>query len=240
MHDIVPYMAHNVNVSPNKRANKQASRATRTNPANPLLGPRAVDTARTALEELGEGAVGSHVGVSALSANVATHRFSAHLPGYPGWEWQAVLACASGSRHVTVNEVALVPAADALRAPEWVPWSKRIRPGDLGPGDLLPPAPDDDRLADGELTDKALADAHVRWRTGEFGPNSPMAAKAAMQCKTCAFFLPFEAGFGVCVNEYSADGRVVHSRYGCGAHSQTRSAEREAEPNGTPYDDEAY
>ncbi|WP_460490709.1 DUF3027 domain-containing protein, partial [Corynebacterium nasicanis] len=99
---------------------------------NPLLDAHAVDLARTALEELGDGPVGEHIGVQGLTRNVATHRFAAEVPGYSGWEWNAVLACASGSRYVTVNEVALVPApsGDALRAPEWVPWSERIRPGD--------------------------------------------------------------------------------------------------------------
>ena len=43
----------------------------------------------------------------------------------------------------------LLPGADALLAPEWVPWSERLRPGDLGVGDLLPTAPDDDRLVPG-------------------------------------------------------------------------------------------
>ena len=53
--------------------------------------------------------VGKHIGVAGMGRNVATHRFEAEMPGYPGWEWQAVLACAEGSRYVTVNEVALVP-----------------------------------------------------------------------------------------------------------------------------------
>nr|WP_231587563.1 DUF3027 domain-containing protein [Corynebacterium comes] len=199
---------------------------------SPLLDARAVDLARTALEELGDGPVGEHIGVQGLTRNVATHRFAADVPGYSGWEWNAVLACASGSRHVTVNELALVPAptGEALRAPEWVPWADRIRPGDLGPGDIMPPEPGDERLAEAEdghlvLSKKGLEDAKQRWRTGDYGPNSEFAEKAALNCRTCAFYLPsgepLGRNFGVCANEFSADGHVVHATYGCGAHSDT-------------------
>lgn len=207
-----------------------------------MLEDRAIEIARWALEELGEGGIGKHVGVAGVGRNVATHRFAADVPGYPGWEWHVVVACAQGSRDVTVNEVALVPGGDALKAPEWVPYEERLRPGDLGPGDLMPPLPGDERLDDdGSLTPKGLQFAKDRWRTGDFGPNSEMAAAAALQCRTCAFLVPVgpEIGpnYGVCVNEYSADGRVVHATYGCGAHSKTQ-VESEATPAETPFDDE--
>ncbi|WP_412778866.1 DUF3027 domain-containing protein [Corynebacterium liangguodongii] len=226
--------------------------------ASPLIGSRAVETARRALEEIAEGTIGAHIGLTGVSANVATHRFEADVPGYPGWEWNAVLACATGSSHVTVNEVALLPAGDALKAPEWVPYSERLRPGDLGPGDVMEPAPDDHRLtadsfaADAVtfvgrdsaqyLTKKGLEEAKQRWRTGEFGPNSEFAEKAAMHCRTCAFYIPaaepIGENFGVCANEYSADGRVVAASYGCGAHSETRLEESDLGEAETLYDDE--
>jgi hypothetical protein len=47
---------------------------------------------------------------------------------------------------VTVSEGLLLPGAEAILAPDWVPWRERLRPGDLRPGDLLPAAPDDARL----------------------------------------------------------------------------------------------
>ncbi|WP_141698634.1 DUF3027 domain-containing protein, partial [Streptomyces lushanensis] len=43
----------------------------------------------------------------------------------------------------------LLPGPDALLAPEWVPWSERLRPGDMGPGDLLPTEAEDLRLEPG-------------------------------------------------------------------------------------------
>ncbi len=225
---------------------------------NPLLAARAVDVARAALEELGEGGVGEHIGVQSLGRHVATHRFAADVPGYSGWEWNAVLACASGSRHVTLNEVALVPAptGEALQAPEWVPWADRIRPGDLGPGDLMPPAPDDERLTDDPaaaahpeaqgtgrlLSRRGLDHTLQRWRTGEFSPTSEFAEKSTLHCGSCAFYLPVThsvaPNFGVCVNEYSADGHVVHAAYGCGAHSDTPFDSLLEEDGPAPFDDE--
>lgn len=211
---------------------------------NPLLGRDAVATAREALLEIADGEIGEHIGVTGLTRNVATHRFEADVPGYAGWEWNAVVACADGSTFITVNEVALVPSQGALEAPDWVPYSERLRPGDLGPGDLLELAPDDDRVTDDSfardavtftgrdtkhyLTKRGLDDAKHRWRTGDYGPNSEFAEKATLSCRTCAFYIPMAEPvgehFGVCANEYSADGHVVASSYGCGAHSDTEVA----------------
>src|SRR5699024_5840743 len=79
----------------------------------------------------------------------ATHRFIAHLNGYQGWQWAVVVAAHPGADHATVSEVVLIPGPTALLAPEWVPWQQRVRPGDLGPGDLLAPSADDARLVPG-------------------------------------------------------------------------------------------
>lgn len=216
-----------------------SSKKRQSTSTNPLLGPAAVDTARWALEELGDGDVGRHIGVGGLSPHAVTHRFAADVPGYHGWEWQAVLACAAGSDEVTVSELALVPGGEALQAPDWVPYTDRVRPGDLEPGDVMPPAPGDSRLSDdGTMSQAGWKEAAQRW-LASFGPEAPMAAQAHLQCATCAFFLPLKDGFGVCANEYSADGRAVHARYGCGAHSQTTIAPEPAVDPDTVFDDEA-
>lgn len=138
-----------------------------------------------------------------------------------------------------------MPAQEALRAPDWVPYEDRIRPGDLGPGDLMPPRADDERLDyDGErhtLSRRGLDDALHRWRTGDYGPTSEFAEKAQLGCRTCAFFLPaggmIGENFGVCANEFSADGHLVHATYGCGAHSETPGAE-DPQPSTAAFDDE--
>jgi hypothetical protein len=107
----------------------------------------AVDLARSAAEELaGTGNVGEHVGVMADDERVVTHLFSCQDPAYTGWRWAVTVSRASRAKAVTVSEVVLLPGPDSLRAPDWVPWSERVRPGDLGVGDLMPAASDDERL----------------------------------------------------------------------------------------------
>jgi hypothetical protein len=206
----------------------------------------AVDLARAAAVEVGGEQVGDHLGARAEAERVVTHSFAANVAGYAGWYWAVTVARVSRSKTVTVDEVVLLPGADALLAPEWVPWSERLRPGDLGPGDLLPTSPSDWRLVPAyvESDDPAVEevafelglgrarvlsregrlDAGERWYSGENGPDSAMARNAPAHCGTCGFFLPIagslRAGFGVCGNEMAAaDGQAVSVEHGCGAHS---------------------
>ncbi len=194
-----------------------------------------------------DGPVGAHVGVEPEGAGVATHLFEATDPGYVGWRWAVTVATVGEGEPVTVSEVVLLPGPEALTAPDWVPWTERVEPGDLGVGDLLPSSPDDPRLIPGYLLsdDPAVDDvtrdlglgrqrvpsregrmeAAERWFEGEFGPDTEMAQQAPGACGTCGFFLPLagsmRAAFGVCSNEVApADGRVVHVEFGCGAHSE--------------------
>ena len=100
----------------------------------------AAELARAAIVEFsGDDTVGDYLGVGYEDPTSATHRFLAHLPGYQGWQWAVVVASYPGAGHATVSEVVLVPGPTALLAPHWVPWDQRVRPGDLGPGDLLAP-----------------------------------------------------------------------------------------------------
>ncbi|WP_218566126.1 DUF3027 domain-containing protein [Vallicoccus soli] len=110
----------------------------------------AVDLARAAAEELAApDPVGEHLGVVAEGDRIVTHRFACTSRAYVGWYWAVTVARASRSRVVTVDEAVLLPGEGAVRAPEWLPWSERLRPGDLGVGDLLPTAADDPRLVPG-------------------------------------------------------------------------------------------
>lgn len=210
----------------------------------------AVELAQGAAVDVGGDAVGEHQGVRAEADRVVTHAFAATLPGYTGWFWAVTLARAPRSRTATVDEVVLLPGADALLAPEWVPWQERVQPGDLSPGDVLPPpALDDPRLVPGYVDsgDPAQEDvafelglgrervmsregrlaAADRWQSGDQGPRSSMARHAPAHCGTCGFYLPLagslRVGFGVCGNEITdTDGRVVSAGFGCGAHSQVQ------------------
>ncbi|NYV78094.1 DUF3027 domain-containing protein, partial [Streptomyces sp. UH6] len=110
----------------------------------------AVDLARAAAEEAAApGVVGEHVGMVSEGDRVVTHFFECRELGYRGWRWAVTVARASRAKIVTLDETVLLPGPDALLAPEWVPWSERLRPGDLGPGDLLPTNADDLRLEPG-------------------------------------------------------------------------------------------
>ncbi|MCV7068517.1 DUF3027 domain-containing protein [Mycolicibacterium farcinogenes] len=227
-----------------------------------LLG--AAEQARAALIEFsGEDAVGEYLGASIEDSASATHRFLADLPGYRGWQWAVVVATYPGADHATISELVLVPGPTALLAPQWVPWQDRIRPGDLGPGDLLAPPPDDPRLVPGYMAtgdplidDTAMelglgrrqvlgewgrAQAAQRWHDGDYGPGSAMARSTRRVCRDCGFYLPLGGAlgvmFGVCANELSADGHVVEAEYGCGAHSDTPQPPGTGSPMYEPYDD---
>ncbi|WP_326545242.1 DUF3027 domain-containing protein [Mycolicibacterium sp. ND9-15] len=227
-----------------------------------LLG--AVDDARAAIVEFsGEDTVGEYLGASFEDPTAATHRFLADMPGYRGWQWAVVVAAWPGADHATISEVVLVPGPTALLAPKWVPWQDRVRPGDLGPGDLLAPRADDPRLVPGYMAsgdpqiDEVAAevglgrrqvlspwgrmDAAQRWHDGEHGPDSAMARSTRRVCRDCGFYVPLAGSlgttFGVCANEFSADGHVVDSEYGCGAHSDTPQAAGGGSPLHDPYDD---
>ena len=109
----------------------------------------AVDVARQALvDEYGVSpdAIGDHLGVAATGDRVVTHSFECADRAYAGWRWAVTVARAPRSKTVTVDESVLLPGPDALLAPAWVPWQDRLRPGDVGIGDLLPASPDDERL----------------------------------------------------------------------------------------------
>jgi Protein of unknown function (DUF3027) len=132
---------------------------------------QAVDLAReAAIEQAGADGVGEHVGVQADDERVVTHLFSSRDRAYTGWRWAVTVNRASRSKIVTVSETVLLPGPEALLAPDWVPWSERVRPGDLGVGDLMPAASDDERLvpvAGLEGDDGVLDwDYHTSWEHG--------------------------------------------------------------------------
>lgn len=119
----------------------------------------AVELAREAAEEAAlPGSVGAHVGAVADGDRVVTHYFECKELGYRGWRWAVTVARASRAKVVTLDETALLPGPDALLAPEWVPWSERLRPGDMGPGDLLPTEAEDLRLEPGFISDEQFGD----------------------------------------------------------------------------------
>ncbi|PKK15811.1 MAG: DUF3027 domain-containing protein [Thermomonospora sp. CIF 1] len=245
-------MGENRGVSPLRQPRSTSTGATRSRRTRtPAVDPacaEAVDLARRAAEETAHPTpVGEHLGMQAEGDRVLTHYFACLDPAYKGWRWAVTVVRAARAKVVTVNECVLVPGEGALMPPPWVPWIERLRPGDLGPGDLLPTPADDPRLAPGytETSDEAerqvqwelglgrvrvlsaegRAQAAARWYEGTAGPRTPIAASAPAQCSTCGFYVPLSGElrqmFGVCANEYAPDdGRVVSADHGCGAHSE--------------------
>ncbi|MGW6132481.1 DUF3027 domain-containing protein [Cellulomonas sp. NPDC055163] len=211
----------------------------------------AVELARQAAVELAEqpGDVGEHLGHVVDGERLVSHRFACTARGYRGWVWTVTLARVARSRTATVCEAVLLPGDDAILAPEWLPWSDRLRPGDIGPGDVLPFRADDPRLEPGwtptgdeeldsvAIEELALARARVlsadgrdeaasRWYAGPHGPTSPGSLASAAACGSCGFLVPLQGSlgtvFGVCTNAWSPDdGTVVSIDHGCGAHSET-------------------
>ena len=225
------------------------TRTSRPKPDAVLLG--AVEVALHAAQETAEHAsdVGEHLGATMDGDRLASHSFACTMRGYRGWHWTVTLARAPRAKNATVCEVELLPGDDAILAPEWLPWSERLRPGDIGPGDVLPFLADDPRLEPGytptgdeeedrvAIEELALARVRVlspegrneaaqRWYEGSHGPTTPGAIQSAAGCGTCGFMVPLQGAlgqlFGVCVNEWSPDdGKVVSYDHGCGAHSET-------------------
>lgn len=134
----------------------------------------AVDLARDALVAVvGAAQVGRHLGVQAEGERIVTHLFDCADPAYTGWRWAVTVARAPRAKAVTVSETVLLPGPGALLGPDWVPWHDRLRPGDLGVGDLLPAPPDDERLV--SLVALEGDDAVTDWFDGDpdTGPAEP-------------------------------------------------------------------
>lgn len=170
-------------------------------------------------DDVGPVIVGEYAGFTMDGERVGTHSFACTDPAYVGWRWAVTVARAPRAKVATICEIVLLPGPESLLAPEWIPWSDRIRPGDLGVGDVLPTAANDPRLAAGltgademdEIIDRdeprgltgwevglgrarvlsvdGRDDAADRWDGGEFGPNAAMAEAAPKPCATCGFLV---------------------------------------------------
>lgn len=180
----------------------------------------AVDVARGAVIDAADPSdVGDYLGHVIEGERLVSHNFSCVRPGYRGWQWSVVVTRASRQRTVTVNEVVLLPGDASVIAPPWVPYRERVRPGDVGPGDLLPAVDDDPRLVPGWLAGddqsepmldavsvRPVADelglgrvrvlssegrdaATQRWYDGEHGPRAVVAQGAPGLCGSCGFLV---------------------------------------------------
>jgi hypothetical protein len=190
---------------------------------------QALEVARAAVLEIAEAdALGDFLNVEEIDG-FRVFRFASTHAGYVDWRW----SCSLSSDADTVNEVWLEPGPDSLLAKPWTPWSERIQPGDMAPGDVVPTQADDDRLAPGYteipetelieplsptyweiglgrervLSKTGVDEATYRWRDGDHGPRTPFARYADLPCGSCAWMLTIGGrvgqAFGVCANPIS-------------------------------------
>ena len=191
------------------------------------VGANAVAAARAALLEAVDSAdVGDHEGVRAEGERTVSHNFACTRTGYRGWRWSVIVTRAPRQRSVTVNEIVLLPGNAAIVAPEWTPYRDRVRPGDMSPGDLLPPDDDDPRLVPGWSTGDPAVNALVdsdsvrpvadevglgrvrvlslegrdsaaeRWYDGAQGPDNELTRQAPHNCRTCGFLAQLTGPLG--------------------------------------------
>lgn len=217
--------------------------------ADSILGAAAARARDALLEVTDESNIGDNLGISVDGERFVSHLFACTKPGYVGWYWAVSITRAPDSEFVTVNDVVLLPGEEAIIAPVWTPYRERLQPGDLSPGDVLPPDENDPRLVeawsagddDDNAADRAVAKgvglgrvqvlsiegrdlAAQRWYDGEQGPDAPIAQQAPGTCDSCGFMVrmagPLSQMFGVCANAMANDdGRAVAFAHGCGAHS---------------------
>jgi hypothetical protein len=183
----------------------------------------AVETARAAALEVAGSALGEHLGVEPEpvpddGGSVVCHLFATTDPAYVGWRWAVTVSRPAGSSSVGVDEVVLLPGSEALLAPAWLPWNERIQPGDLSPGDLLPPPADDPRLVPSYAdvdAERLPFDLHrelglgghgcCRWTAGPMprsggtrGRPARLADRqgGARRCGDCGFYAPLAGALG--------------------------------------------
>lgn len=190
---------------------------------------KATEIARTAVLEIAEpDTVGEFLKLEVIDG-FRVFRFASTHAGYVDWRW----SCSMSSESETINEVWMEPGPDSLVAKPWVPWSARIQPGDLEPGDVVATDPDDLRLMPGyaaitedelveelsptyweiglgrqrTLSTEGVADAVYRWREGDHGPRTQFARYADLPCSSCGWLMTIGGrlgqAFGVCANPIS-------------------------------------
>ena len=181
--------------------------------------PETIECARDALRDIVDlSEVGEFVRTYEEGATTVVQFASTHA-GYVGWHWSVAV---SGEPR-GVDEMWMEPGDGALVAAPWTPWSERIQPGDLAPGDVMPTAPDDPRLAPGYtglgeidelaeplspqswslglgrervLSPLGLADAVDRWREGDNGPRTAIARYADLPCSSCGWLITIGGSLG--------------------------------------------
>ncbi|WP_169516525.1 DUF3027 domain-containing protein [Gulosibacter molinativorax] len=125
-----------------------------------------IELAEDALREITEfNFIGDFHDVVDEGDGIYSLRFVSNSPGFRDWWWTAALTRIDGADAPTVLECGLLPGEDALLAPEWVPWAKRLarfRATHDSHGNLLPEA---DEQAEGDAEASPRSRTRKRTRT---------------------------------------------------------------------------
>ena len=73
----------------------------------------------------GRRAVGDYIRTDEEESGLRSYIFQSTLRGYVGWFWSVTIYQPDGEEP-TISEVVMMPGADSLVAPNWVPWSERL------------------------------------------------------------------------------------------------------------------
>jgi hypothetical protein len=73
----------------------------------------------------GRRAVGGYIRTDEEEPGLRSYIFQSTLRGYLGWFWSVTIYQPEG-QEPTISEVVMMPGADSLVAPNWVPWSERL------------------------------------------------------------------------------------------------------------------
>jgi len=73
----------------------------------------------------GRRAVGDYIRTDEEEPGLRSYIFQGTLRGYVGWFWSVTIYQPDGEVP-TISEVVMMPGADSLVAPNWVPWSERL------------------------------------------------------------------------------------------------------------------
>ena len=92
--------------------------------------PKTIDYKNFAYDAAVEASSRSSVGffIEAIDEGEGTftYLFESKLKGYVGWRWSVTIYQGNDEGPATVSEVLLMPGAESLVAPDWVPWSERL------------------------------------------------------------------------------------------------------------------
>ena len=83
--------------------------------------------ATAALTEFSDGTFGKFISETEETKGVVEVRFQSTAKGYSGWHWVVTLTQPDKRKSATVAEINMLAGPEAQLAPEWVPWSDRLK-----------------------------------------------------------------------------------------------------------------